>query len=40
MASPPLTLADARIEYAGNGAVQRARREGWLSKFFNLISPF
>lgn len=33
-------VADARIEYAGNGAVQRASREGWLSKFFNLISPF
>ncbi len=33
-------VADARIEYAGNGAVQRASREGWLSKFFNAISPF
>ncbi|MCZ8172600.1 MAG: flagellar basal body L-ring protein FlgH [Novosphingobium sp.] len=33
-------IADARIEYAGNGAIQRASREGWLSKFFNLISPF
>jgi len=33
-------VADARIEYAGNGAVQRAGREGWLSKFFNVISPF
>ena len=33
-------VADARIEYAGNGAIQRASREGWLSKFFNLISPF
>ncbi len=33
-------VADARIEYAGNGAVQRAGREGWLSKFFNLVSPF
>ena len=33
-------VADARIEYAGNGAVQRASREGWLSKFFNMISPF
>jgi flagellar L-ring protein FlgH len=33
-------IADARIEYAGNGAVQRASREGWLSKFFNAISPF
>lgn len=33
-------VADARIEYAGNGAVQRAGREGWLSRFFNVISPF
>jgi len=33
-------VADARIEYSGNGAVQRASREGWLSKFFNMISPF
>lgn len=33
-------VADARIEYAGNGAVSRASREGWLSKFFNMISPF
>ena len=33
-------VADARIEYAGNGAVQRASREGWLSRFFSLISPF
>ena len=33
-------VADAHIEYAGNGPVSRASREGWLSKFFNLISPF
>ena len=33
-------VADARIEYAGNGSVQRASREGWLSRFFNMISPF
>jgi flagellar L-ring protein precursor FlgH len=33
-------VADARIEYAGNGSVQRASREGWFSKFFNLVSPF
>ena len=33
-------VADARIEYAGNGAIQRASREGWLSKFFNILSPF
>lgn len=33
-------VADARIEYAGKGAVQRASREGWLSRFFNLVTPF
>ncbi len=33
-------VADARIEYAGNGAIQRAGREGWLSRFFNTITPF
>ncbi|MFM5917208.1 MAG: flagellar basal body L-ring protein FlgH [Novosphingobium sp.] len=33
-------VADAHIEYAGNGPTSRAAREGWLSKFFNLISPF
>ena len=33
-------VADARIEYAGSGSIQRAAREGWLSKFFNMISPF
>lgn len=33
-------VADARIEYSGNGAVQRSAREGWLSHFFNMISPF
>lgn len=33
-------LADARITYSGKGAVQRASREGWLSRFFNLVTPF
>jgi flagellar L-ring protein FlgH len=33
-------VADARIEYAGNGPVSRASKEGWVSKFFNMISPF
>lgn len=38
IASP--RLADASITYGGKGAVQRASREGWLSRFFNLIAPF
>lgn len=33
-------IADARVEYTGNGSVGRASREGWLAKFFNAISPF
>lgn len=33
-------VADAHIEYAGNGSIQRASRQGWLSRFFNAISPF
>ena len=33
-------VADARIVYSGKGAIQRAGREGWLSRFFNMISPF
>ncbi len=37
---PSTQVADARIEYSGNGSVGRASREGWFSKFFNMISPF
>ena len=33
-------VADARIIYSGNGAIQRASRPGWLSKFFSIITPF
>ena len=33
-------VADARVVYAGKGSVQRASREGWLSRFFSRISPF
>jgi flagellar L-ring protein precursor FlgH len=33
-------IADARITYSGKGAVQRASREGWLSRFFNMVTPF
>ncbi len=33
-------IADARIEYSGNGSIQRSAREGWLSHLFNLVSPF
>lgn len=33
-------VADAHIIYSGKGSVQRAGREGWLSRFFSKISPF
>jgi flagellar L-ring protein precursor FlgH len=33
-------VANARIIYSGKGAVQQASRPGWLSRFFNMISPF
>ena len=38
VASP--RVADARITYGGKGSVQRAAREGWLGRFFSLVSPF
>ncbi|HEX7752815.1 MAG TPA: flagellar basal body L-ring protein FlgH [Novosphingobium sp.] len=33
-------VANARMEYTGNGSFQRSGREGWLGRFFSLISPF
>ncbi len=33
-------VADARIVYSGSGSIQRASREGWLSRFFNMVTPF
>ena len=33
-------VADARIVYSGKGSIQRASREGWLTRFFNMITPF
>ena len=33
-------VADASIEYSGKGALQRASKPGWLSRFFSIISPF
>ena len=37
---PSSAVANARIIYSGKGAVQQASRPGWLSRFFNSISPF
>ena len=33
-------IADAHIEYSGKGSIQRSAREGWLSRVFNIVSPF
>lgn len=33
-------VADAQIAYTGKGDVARAARQGWLSRFFSVISPF
>ncbi|MCR2832768.1 flagellar basal body L-ring protein FlgH [Parerythrobacter lacustris] len=33
-------IADAQIIYGGKGAIQQASRPGWLSRFFNMVSPF
>jgi flagellar L-ring protein precursor FlgH len=39
-AIPSTRVADAHIEYTGKGALQRSSKQGWLGRFFNLISPF
>lgn len=33
-------VANARMIYSGQGAVQQASRPGWLSRFFGKFSPF
>jgi len=38
IASP--RIGDARITYGGRGSVQQSSRQGWLTNFFNLVSPF
>ena len=37
---PSTRVADAKISYTGKGDVARAGRQGWLSRFFSVISPF
>jgi flagellar L-ring protein precursor FlgH len=37
---PSTRVADARIGYTGKGDVARAGRQGWLSRFFQVVSPF
>jgi flagellar L-ring protein precursor FlgH len=33
-------VADANIRYVGKGEIARASRQGWLGRFFSIISPF
>lgn len=33
-------IADARIDYTGEGDLSAKQREGWLSRFFNVVWPF
>ncbi len=33
-------IADARISYTGKGEIARASRQGWLQRFFSMVSPF
>ena len=33
-------VADAKIIYTGKGEIARASRQGWLQRFFTMISPF
>lgn len=33
-------IADARIRYTGKGEIARASRQGWLQRFFAIVSPF
>ncbi|MCF8002781.1 MAG: flagellar basal body L-ring protein FlgH [Chromatiaceae bacterium] len=36
---PSTTVADARIEYVGDGYINEAQHMGWLQRFFLNISP-
>ena len=33
-------IADARIAYTGKGEIARASRQGWMQRFFSMVSPF
>lgn len=37
---PSTRVADARILYTGRGEIARASHQGWLQRFFSIISPF
>ena len=33
-------VAAARIRYTGKGEIARASQQGWLQRFFSMLSPF
>ena len=33
-------VANANIRYTGKGEIARASKQGWLQRFFSIISPF
>jgi flagellar L-ring protein precursor FlgH len=37
---PSTRVADARIAYSGKGEIAIASRQGWLNRFFSILSPF
>ena len=37
---PSTRVADADITYSGKGEIARASRQGWLQRFFTMVSPF
>jgi flagellar L-ring protein FlgH len=37
---PSTRVADAKITYTGKGEIARASRQGWLQRFFSILSPF
>lgn len=37
---PSTRVADAQITYSGRGEIARASRQGWLQRFFSVMSPF
>ncbi len=37
---PSTRVADARITYSGKGEIARGSRQGWINRFFSILSPF
>jgi len=37
---PSTRVANADITYSGKGEIARASRQGWLQRFFSIVSPF